>query len=37
VIASRQISKNWGGTVPAHLEAIWAKHLTPSNALESAS
>ena len=37
VIAARQISKNWGGTVPAHIETIWAKHLTPTHELETAS
>ena len=37
VIAARQISNNWGGTVPAHIETIWAKHLTPTHALETAS
>ncbi len=37
VIAARQISKNWGGTVPEQIEAIWAKHLTPPHALETAS
>ena len=30
VITARQISNNWGGTVPAQIEAIWAKHFTPS-------
>ena len=37
VIASHQISNNWGGSVPTQIEAIWAKHLTPSHALETAS
>jgi DNA-binding IclR family transcriptional regulator len=37
VIAARQISNNWGGTVPAHIETIWAKHLTPTHELETAS
>ena len=37
VIAARQISNNWGGTVPAPIETIWAKHLTPTHALETAS
>ena len=37
VVAARQISNNWGGTVPAHIETIWAKHLTPTHALETAS
>jgi len=30
VITARQISNNWGGTIPAQIEAIWAKHFTPS-------
>jgi DNA-binding IclR family transcriptional regulator len=30
VITARQISNKWGGTVPAQIEAIWAKHFTPS-------
>lgn len=37
IITARQISNNWGGTVPAQIEAIWAKHFTPSQALETAS
>jgi DNA-binding IclR family transcriptional regulator len=35
VVAPRQLSNNWGGTVPAQIEAIWAKHLTPTHALET--
>ena len=30
IITARQISNNWGGTVPTQIEAIWAKHFTPS-------
>jgi DNA-binding IclR family transcriptional regulator len=30
IITARQISNNWGGTIPAQIEAIWAKHFTPS-------
>ena len=30
VITARQISNNWGGTVPTQIEAIWTKHFTPS-------
>ena len=30
IITARQISNNWGGTVPAQIKAIWAKHFTPS-------
>ena len=37
MIAARQISKNWGGTIPAHIEALWAKSLTSENVLETAS
>lgn len=37
VIAAREISKNWGGTVPTHIEAIWAKSLTPKHVLETAT
>ena len=37
IITARQISNNWGGTVPAQIEAIWAKHFTPSQVLETAS
>ena len=37
VIAARQISNNWGGTLPAHIETIWAKHPTPTHTLETAS
>lgn len=37
ILAARQISNNWGGTVPARIEAIWATHITPTHALETAS
>jgi DNA-binding IclR family transcriptional regulator len=37
VIASRQITHNWGGIVPAKIEALWAKSVTSSHALEFAS
>lgn len=37
VVASRQITRNWGGIVPTDIEALWAKSLTPSHALEFAS
>ena len=37
IITARQISNNWGGTIPAQIEAIWAKHFTPSQALETTS
>lgn len=34
--ASRQISRNWGGTVPDELERAWQQSLTPSHELEAA-
>ncbi len=35
VIASRDISHNWGGTIPANIEAVWARSLSPSHVLET--
>lgn len=37
VIASRQITHNWGGIVPDYIEAIWAKSHSSSHVLETAS
>lgn len=37
VAASRDITRNWGGTVPASIEAAWATSLPPSHALDTAS
>lgn len=37
VIASREISHNWGGTLPTNIEAAWAKSLSLSHASEPAS
>ncbi len=37
MIAARQISKNWGGSVPAQINAIWVKNLTSANVLEITS
>jgi DNA-binding IclR family transcriptional regulator len=37
VIAARKISNNWGGNVPTYIEAIWAKSLSLSHELETAS
>lgn len=37
VIASRDITRNWGGIVPDHIEAIWAQTLTLTHKLETAS
>lgn len=36
VIASREITRNWGGTIPDPLEATWARTLSSSHAAESA-
>lgn len=35
VTASREITHNWGGIVPAHIEKAWHKTLSPSLELES--
>ncbi len=37
VIASREITRNWGGAIPATIEALWAKSLNHPNELETAS
>jgi len=37
ILAARQITRNWGGVIPAHVEAIWAKSVTQSTELETAS
>lgn len=37
VIASREITRNWGGVVPKHIEGLWVKSLSHSNTLETAS
>jgi DNA-binding IclR family transcriptional regulator len=37
VIAARDITHNWGGTLPASLEATWAKTLSHPHTLETAS
>jgi DNA-binding IclR family transcriptional regulator len=36
-IASRAITRNWGGTIPAQIDSIWADTLSPTNTLETAS
>ena len=36
-IAAREITRNWGGTIPAQIEAAWARTLTHSNELEPTS
>jgi len=37
ILASREITHNWGGFVPANIEALWAKTLSHSNSLEATS
>ncbi len=37
VIAAREITRNWGGTIPPHVEAAWARSVQHSNTLETAS
>jgi len=37
VVASREITRNWGGTQPTHIEAAWAGSLSQSHALETTS
>lgn len=37
VIAAREISRNWGGVIPANIEAAWAATLTHLPALEPTS
>ncbi len=37
VLASRTITQNWGGEIPEYIEAAWAKALSASHALETAS
>lgn len=37
MIASRDISRDWGGTLPEHIENLWANSLTHAKALETAS
>lgn len=35
--ASREITHNWGGTVPAEIEAVWAQSLSSSPVLDTPS
>jgi DNA-binding IclR family transcriptional regulator len=37
VIAAREITHNWGGTLPANIEAAWAKTLSHAHSLEITS
>lgn len=37
VMASRSITRNWGGAIPANIEAAWAASLTHSDTLDTAS
>lgn len=37
IIAAREITRNWGGAIPAHIEAVWAKSVTSPHALETTS
>lgn len=37
MIASRDITRNWGGSIPAKIEALWAKSLTSSHVSDPAS
>lgn len=36
IIAAREISRSWGGTIPAHIEAAWAKSVTHPHTPETA-
>lgn len=37
ILASRDITRNWGGHIPDFIEAAWATTFSPSNELEAAS
>lgn len=37
ITAAREITRNWGGTIPASVEAAWANSTTPRPELESTS
>jgi DNA-binding IclR family transcriptional regulator len=37
IAASRKITHNWGGKIPAAIEAVWAKSLSSSQIMEPAS
>lgn len=35
IVAAREITRNWGGTIPAPIEAVWATSVPHPQALES--
>jgi DNA-binding IclR family transcriptional regulator len=37
IIAAREITRNWGGTIPARIEAAWATSVTHPHALDTSS
>ena len=37
ILAAREITRNWGGTIPAAIEAAWARSVTYSHTLEPTS
>lgn len=37
IVAAREITRNWGGTIPPRIEEAWARTVTPPNALDPAS
>lgn len=37
IIASREITRNWGGAIPTHIEALWANSVEQPQELEAAS
>ena len=37
IVAAREITRNWGGTIPSHIEAAWARSAPQSNAMETTS
>ncbi|WP_299081757.1 IclR family transcriptional regulator [uncultured Ruegeria sp.] len=37
IVAAREISRNWGGTLPSHIEAAWANSLKQPHSMETTS